>query len=157
MSWDYVLTAAVWSVFGFIIGVLVGRLYWTAQRIEKATVKSVEKKVRRNSRGIATLGVVVMVLAGISVTQLAYFSWERSKQQECLHDNFAELSVALDARSKIEARQLRASQRINLAELRVSSNADFLRELRWYDREIHKIEEALKRNPLPPYPPGDCG
>jgi hypothetical protein len=117
---------------------------------------------------------MLIVIGVLMLVQAWYFQARANDQQECLADNFQELSVALDARAGItdrESEQNRALWGIYAeaaglvkddptAELKPADQAKLQRELvaqlLEYDRVMGGIERERRENPLPPYPPGKC-
>lgn len=112
------------------------------------------ERLRRRQRIEGSLLVVIGILM---LLQSAYFTGQDRQQQECLQKNFVALSEALDVRSELTRRETAAAEKVNLAELEVSTNAEFVSRLRDYEAEIEKIQRLRRENPLPPYPAGRCG
>ena len=101
-------------------------------------------------------GAVLIILGLLMLGQALYFNAADSRQRACVNDNFHELSLVLQRRADLVDRETEAARRVNLAELAVDTEAEFLYELRRYKREIDQIQQARSRNPLPPYPVGEC-
>lgn len=101
-------------------------------------------------------GLVLIVIGVVMIIQGFYFGHQDKEQRECLANNFRDLSVALNDRSSLVDRETQANRRVNLAELNSTTDAEYLAELQWYDREIDAIEKARDETPLPPYPVGEC-
>lgn len=101
-------------------------------------------------------GALLISIGFAMLWQTWYFNEQNDEQQQCLIDNFQALSEALDVRSALSERETAAAQRFNTAELRVSSDEEYLVELQRYSDEIDAVRRAREENPLPPYPAGEC-
>lgn len=119
-------------------------------------------------------GVVLILLAIFTVIQTVAFQLSDRGQQQCVETKFSELSVALDARADLTARETAASAKV----WRVWGEAAGLAEnapghelspededrlqgqlvdaLLGYQREVKAIQAEREENPLPPYPVGSC-
>ena len=103
-----------------------------------------------------TEGVALIVIGLIMVLQGWYFQLQNTNQNECVASRFEELSASLAARDRLAQREADAARRINLSELSVSTDEEYLAALRRYDRETKEISRIRKENPLPPFPVGVC-
>lgn len=77
---------------------------------------------------------------------------------ECITDNFTDLAAALEARGKLTQRESDAVRKVlrTAAEVNGGSDAAVTRALDEYLIEQAKISDARERNPLPPFPSGEC-
>lgn len=101
-------------------------------------------------------GALLVVIGIAMLLQSVYFSGRDDRQRECLAANFRDLSAALEVRAKLTNRETEAARRVNLAELRSKTEAEFVDELRRYERAVKAIQSEREEHPLPPYPPGRC-
>lgn len=101
-------------------------------------------------------GAMLIVIGLLMIVQSWYFNGQGREQRECLAENFAALSEALEVRSELTDRETAAARRFNTAELRVDSDEEYLAELQRYSDEIDAVRRERKENPLPPYPVGEC-
>lgn len=119
--------------------------------------------------------VLIVIIGVLSFWKIDAVIGDIQDQKTCLQNNFAKLSVALDARSKItdvnisENKKLwgvyaEAAGAIKDPKNPVLSkaeqqrlNVEFVHRLRTYQAVTSNLKEQLKEHPVPPYPPGTCG
>lgn len=89
-------------------------------------------------------GAMLIVIGLLMIAQSWYFNAQGREQRECLQRNFTALSEALDVRSALTDRETAAAQRLNTAELRVTSDAEYLAELQRYSDEIDAVRRERK-------------
>lgn len=128
------------------------------------------ERLRRRQHIEAALIIVIGLLM---VVQAIYFNSKDVGQQECVQENFIDLSHALDARSSLTSRETALNKDLWLVqaqaagllkdpegELTPKQQAEFqkkyVRLLLEYEKEITEIEQQRRDNPLPPYPAGTC-
>lgn len=111
------------------------------------------ERLRRRQR---IEGTFVIVLAVLMILGGLYFNAEDAAQRACINDSFRELSRVQGIRADLIERESNANQRVNLAEFKVSTEAEFLAEGARYERVMNKIQAERERNPVPPYPAGEC-
>ena len=103
------------------------------------------------------IGVFVLCLGVFT----AWASWQSERrdnaQNECFHRSFQTLTEILEKRGSLAQRETQADRKLNLAELTVKSDEEYLKELREYEAELRAIEQEREENPIPPYPEGTCG
>jgi hypothetical protein len=117
---------------------------------------------------------LIIVIGVLMLLQTAYFQGRAAEQQDCLAENFQELSVALNARGVLQERETAQNQALwgiyaeaaglvkddPTAELEPADQERLQRklvaQLLEYDRVMENIERERKDNPFPPYPAGQC-
>lgn len=185
IDWAYALNALVWSAFGLTVGVFIGRferIYLLGRSgrpaTQEGTVMTTPERLRRRQY---IEGALLVVIGILMLVQSAYFHKvdqdQREvdvEQQQCLADNFQDLSVALDARSKLTSRETSQNKALWLIYAEAAGllkddptgklskkdqnqlQIDLVHQLLEYRREITDIEKDRKAHPLPPYPVGQC-
>lgn len=126
-------------------------------------------------------GLVLILLALFSVGQTIMWQDDNGEQDKrdrdlliCVENKFRDLSVALDARSALVARESRASQNIWSVWARAAGllkddpteelppaeqeqlQRDLVDALLAYDETIRDVQRERRENPYPPYPVGAC-
>lgn len=102
------------------------------------------------------IGWIVMILALLSVFQLAYFSWDNRSRTQCQ----TRYNVALADALRIRAQYAEQDRRNNVEFVRARGEAKTpeaaRKALSEYLATQESIERARQENPIPELPPGRC-
>jgi uncharacterized protein HemX len=151
----YIVNSAAWSAAGFLIGTLFTRGAKEVHEIREAVVEDDSKQHRHAPPTNRLIGIVVVILAVITVANSAYFTWQQQQVSDCQADVNSQFIEALKSRSSTAdddrtALKELATTIVNHPEQAGEALQDYVSTLKASDKE-------RKRNPLPPLPEETCG
>lgn len=113
------------------------------------------EKLRRRQRTEEALLLVVMIILAV---QYIVFKHQVNSQQECMADQFSQLTKSFTARSAITAADSKSKTNVILGIAKHQGNPDVQRAaLNEFIVDQKKINDLRNSHPVPPFPPGRCG
>lgn len=166
----YLANSAAWSLVGFVGGWLLATVGRDVKDIREAVmhdeeapvaeppVHHVEAQVGRSDTATRWLGIVVALLAIVTVAQALYLNRKQAEVVECqtnFNNTFSEVSTL---RSKLANEDRLALQNMLLAlyRQRGADEARRLETFREWVTTVERNEREREANPLPALPHGDC-
>lgn len=155
----YLINSAAWSVVGFISGWLLATVGRDVKDIKEAVVPDRVKQQRApHPNGMRVLGIVVALLAIVTVVQGYMLSSKQAAVVECqatYNDRFAEATQRRAALAD-EDREALTNMLLGLYRQRDDSERERLRTFEQWVETTQRNERYREAHPLPELPKGDC-
>lgn len=125
---------------------------------------SIERKPKHErSRHPRTILLMLAFTTVVACAALIYTAQSKdaseranAETQQCISEQFAELSESLNARADLAQRESNAVADVLVTAASASSSREVERALRRYDVERRAIARERRDNPLPKFPTGRC-
>lgn len=156
MSPEYLLHAVAWSVGGFVLGYVVAGVSTDLHTIKEAVVPE-RKTPRRRLRPYLpdrALGVVLILLAILSVVGIAFFNHDRAERLDCQSRINGELVRTINERTRIynADRQALDDLILTFATLRGTEAERRQKSREAFEAYVQTLSESAERRARFPYP-----
>lgn len=156
----YVVNSLAWSLVGFVLGWLLASLRRDVTDIREAIVRDEttdEREHQRIDRASRVLGIIVALLAVVTVVQAYVFQRERAEVIGCQTQYNAAIADATRARAQLanEDRHALNTLLLSIYERRGDERAQLRAYTDWVNT-TRRTEVERKQHPLPELPKGDC-
>lgn len=160
---DYIVSSLGWSLLGFTVGWITASLRTDVTAIKERIVPDsnptrAERHHESTDRATRWLGIIVALLAVVTVTQGVVTQRRVGEVTECQAEFNAEFAETSTVRSRLANEDRLALQNMLLA-LYQQRGADEARRLETFKKWVRTVEASERerqRNPLPELPRGDC-
>jgi hypothetical protein len=155
-----VLAGCIYSLAGFLVGFLVGRITREVHEIRESVVPDTFASKDDHGQHATKLGVVVIILSLLTVLGATFTGVQAKRQADCQNDYNARFVEAFQARAKASDADRSAlnAMILGLADT-TTSQAERRAIFLGYVDQVKKSDATRKANPLPapPDPRDLCG